>query len=124
VGTVIDNDGAARRLARAIVSDIRLYNEEKVRAGSDLSEAIAEGRELFHERVAPEHHRVFDEEWAAISGAPPPPRAAAPAAAEERFGTFYATAGPAPSRRGSSALLVACALVAVVVAVGVWILAF
>lgn len=51
----------AHRLARNIVSDIALYNQEKVEAGilagtffELLSEEISEGRRLFNERFAPE----------------------------------------------------------------------
>jgi hypothetical protein len=51
----------ARRLARAIVSDINLYNADKVKQGienDNLFEAIEdeleEGRELYRSRVAPE----------------------------------------------------------------------
>ncbi len=52
---------AARRLARAIVSDVLLYNEQKVVQGIEtdnlfnmLSEDIEEGRALYKSRVAEE----------------------------------------------------------------------
>jgi hypothetical protein len=58
---LIDSDEAARRLARAIASDISLYNEEKIVNGitndnlfTALAEEIEEGRALFKKRVAPE----------------------------------------------------------------------
>ena len=58
---LIETDDAARRLARAIASDLSLYNEEKIVRGiegDNLFEAIAdeieEGRALFKSRVAPE----------------------------------------------------------------------
>lgn len=58
---LIETEEAARRLARAIASDLSLYNEEKIVQGvqSDtlfdaLSEEIEEGRALFKSRVAPE----------------------------------------------------------------------
>ena len=58
---LIDNDEAARRLARAIASDISLYNEEKIVNGitndnlfTSLAEEIEEGRALFKKRVSPE----------------------------------------------------------------------
>jgi hypothetical protein len=58
---VVTEPDKARRLARAIVSDINLYNPEKVKAGienDNLFEAIEdeleEGRELYRQRVAPE----------------------------------------------------------------------
>ena len=51
----------ARRWARAIVSDISLYNPEKIRAGIEqdnlfesLEAELQEGRELYQSRVAPE----------------------------------------------------------------------
>ena len=57
----IDTPEAANRLARAILSDIRVYNEEKVRAGirkdtvfEILAEEIEEGRQHYEGRVSPE----------------------------------------------------------------------
>ena len=50
----------ARRLARIIVSDIALYNQDKVEEGvaagtffEVLAPEVAEGRRLFEERIAP-----------------------------------------------------------------------
>ncbi len=58
---LIDNPDQARRLARAIVSDVAIYNREKVEEGirNDsifelLSEQLEEGREHFKSRVSPE----------------------------------------------------------------------
>jgi len=58
---LIETEEAARRLARAIASDLSLYNEEKIVEGitndrlfESLSEEIEEGRALFKSRVAPE----------------------------------------------------------------------
>lgn len=58
---LIETEEAARRLARAIASDLSLYNEEKIVTGitddtlfNVLSEEIEEGRALFRSRVAPE----------------------------------------------------------------------
>ncbi len=58
---LIETEEAARRLARAIASDLSLYNEEKIMRGiqednlfDSLSEEIEEGRALFKSRVAPE----------------------------------------------------------------------
>ena len=62
----IEDPGAARRLARAIVSDIVLYNDEALRAGRDLGAEIAEGRELFLSRVRSQHEPFFDEALADI----------------------------------------------------------
>ena len=57
---VIETEEAARRLARAIASDLSLYNEDKILEGlqnDNLYEALAdeieEGRELFKSRVQP-----------------------------------------------------------------------
>jgi len=58
---VIETEEAARRLARAIASDLSLYNEDKILEGLQadnlyeiLAEEIEEGRELFRGRVLPE----------------------------------------------------------------------
>ena len=58
---LIETDEAARRLARAIASDLSLYNEEKIIAGikednlfDSLASEIEEGRALFKSRVSPE----------------------------------------------------------------------
>ncbi|MCU0664660.1 MAG: hypothetical protein MUC50_20345 [Myxococcota bacterium] len=60
---VIETEEAARRLARAIASDLSLYNEEKIVEGLQndslfeiLAEEIEEGRELFRSRVT---HDLF-----------------------------------------------------------------
>ncbi|MCK5825989.1 MAG: hypothetical protein KAG93_03060 [Desulfuromusa sp.] len=58
---MVENPDLAFRLARAIVSDIALYNQDKVAEGikSDsifelMSEELEEGREHFFTRVSPE----------------------------------------------------------------------
>src|SRR5690242_741796 len=58
---LIETEEAARRLARAIASDLSLYNEEKIVRGiehdslfGELSEEIEEGRALYKSRVSPE----------------------------------------------------------------------
>jgi hypothetical protein len=58
---LIDNADRARRLARAIASDLTLYNEAKIVQGiqSDslfevMKDEIEEGRALFKSRVTPE----------------------------------------------------------------------
>ncbi len=58
---LIDNPDQARRLARAIVSDVAIYNREKVEEGirNDsifelLAEQLEEGREHFRSRVSPD----------------------------------------------------------------------
>lgn len=68
---MIHDDDGARRLAKAILADIRLYND-----GRFPSDAVDEGRGLFRGRVAPALHGVFDEELAAFGGASPSPNAA------------------------------------------------
>ncbi|HLM75285.1 MAG: hypothetical protein HUU21_24950 [Polyangiaceae bacterium] len=58
---LIETEEAARRLARAIASDLSLYNEEKIVQGIQnddlftvLAEEIEEGRALYKSRVSPE----------------------------------------------------------------------
>ena len=58
---MITTPEAATRLARAIASDLSLYNEEKIVKGikddnlfTVLKEEIEEGRELYRSRVSPE----------------------------------------------------------------------
>jgi hypothetical protein len=56
---LVDNPDLAFRLARAIISDIALYNQEKVKEGIKndnifevLEEELQEGRAHFHTRVS------------------------------------------------------------------------
>jgi hypothetical protein len=58
---VIETEEAARRLSRAIASDLSLYNEDKILEGLQadnlydvMDEEIEEGRALFKSRVTPE----------------------------------------------------------------------
>ena len=58
---IVDNPKLAFRLARAIVSDIALYNPEKVQEGIKndsvfevLAEDLEEGRVHFYGRVSPD----------------------------------------------------------------------
>ena len=60
---LIETPEAANRLARAIASDISLYNEEKIKKGIEedsffeiIAEEIEEGREHYKSRVAPALH--------------------------------------------------------------------
>ena len=65
-----DERSKARRLARAIASDISMYNEEKIVKGLEqdnffeaLKEEIEDGRELFRSRVSAEIYQkrtLFD----------------------------------------------------------------
>ena len=57
---LIDTPEAANRLARAIASDLSLYNEAKIKEGIEndtfftvLTEEIAEGRAHYESRVDP-----------------------------------------------------------------------
>jgi len=58
---LITDRNKAKRWARAIASDLSLYNQEKIRAGIEqdnlfeaLEAELQEGRELYESRVAPE----------------------------------------------------------------------
>jgi|YelNatPaOPRAMG01_1025707.scaffolds.fasta_scaffold01084_32 hypothetical protein len=58
---LIGNESEAKRLARAIASDLALYNQEKVKQGIEndtfyevMKDEIEEGRELFISRLSPE----------------------------------------------------------------------
>ncbi len=58
---LIETEEAARRLARAIASDLALYNEDKIADGvrndtlfDVMVDEIQEGRDLFESRVAPD----------------------------------------------------------------------
>jgi hypothetical protein len=60
MAALIDTPEAANRLARAIASDLSLYNEAKIKEGiendtffSVLQEEIAEGRAHYDSRVNP-----------------------------------------------------------------------
>ena len=59
--SIIDNPDLAKRLARAILSDVALYNPEKVENGIKndnifeiLKDELEEGRQHFHSRVSPD----------------------------------------------------------------------
>lgn len=63
--TMIVDETTARRLARAILADIKLYGG----AGAvDDPKAVDEGRELFTTRVSGSLHHVFEEERRAQGG--------------------------------------------------------
>lgn len=66
---IITTREQATRLARAIVSDVAIYNQDKVESGIKndnifelLADEIEEGRQHFYSRVAPEigPERLFD----------------------------------------------------------------
>lgn len=79
---LIEKEEAAKRLARVILSDIELYNAQKVRSRADLKPELDEGYALFRSRVAPELVPIFSEVVAdRLGGGPrkavqkePPPR--------------------------------------------------
>jgi hypothetical protein len=67
--SLIENRDQARRLARAIVSDVALYNRDKVEEGIKndnifeiLHDQLTEGREHFESRVSRElaESNLFD----------------------------------------------------------------
>jgi hypothetical protein len=58
--SLIASEDSASRLARAIVTDLRLYNETRLLSGEDLSEEIAEGRQLYRTHVEPSLYPVYD----------------------------------------------------------------
>ena len=60
MAALIDTPEAANRLARAIASDLSLYNEAKIKEGIEndtffatLTDEIAEGRAHYESRVSP-----------------------------------------------------------------------
>ncbi len=67
---LITDPQRARRLARAIVSDVHLYNPDKIKEGIEndnlfeaIEEELEEGRELYRSRVSPEifeNHNFYD----------------------------------------------------------------
>lgn len=67
---LVNNPDLAFRLARAIISDIALYNQEKVQEGIKndsifdlLNDELTEGREHFYSRVSsdiPDRDHLFD----------------------------------------------------------------
>ena len=67
--SLIENRDQARRLARAIVSDVAIYNRDKVEQGIKednifeiLDDALTEGRDHFKSRVSKElaESNIFD----------------------------------------------------------------
>ncbi len=61
MAALIENPDQANRLARAICSDLSLYNEEKIVRGIEednffeaLHAELEEGRELYRSRLVPE----------------------------------------------------------------------
>jgi hypothetical protein len=63
--SLIEQETAARRLARAILTDIHLYNSDAVTSRGDLTEQIGEGRGLYRSRVTESLHALFETELSA-----------------------------------------------------------
>ena len=61
---MIDDEAAARRLANAILADLALYNDARIRSATNvriaLAREIGEARDLFHAKVTPELHAIFE----------------------------------------------------------------
>jgi AcrR family transcriptional regulator len=60
--TLIHTRDSAERLARAICSDISLYNQAALTADPSskaVQEALLDGLSLYQTRTAPEHHPLF-----------------------------------------------------------------
>jgi hypothetical protein len=69
---VIDDAEKAAKLSRAIISDIALYNGDRIAHAMDperdLATEIEEGRRLFQSRVTPRFYMIFEDAvrgWAA-----------------------------------------------------------
>jgi hypothetical protein len=61
---VIDDEAAARTLANAILADLALYNDARIRAATNvriaLAREIGEARDLFQSRVIADLHGIFE----------------------------------------------------------------
>jgi hypothetical protein len=96
---LIEKEEAARRLARVILSDIELYNTDKIRAGHDLRREINEGYRLFRSRVTPQLVPLFAEVVAAkargdAAFAIPPDALGPTGSTPQPFGTSVPHGGP------------------------------
>ena len=111
---MIATEDPARRLARAIVSDIRLYHAQRIAEGQDMSEPIDEGRQLFRSRVDPALHPVFEQVLGELLAPEPPPRS------PDLLGIRPDVAPRASTRSG--AILAAVAILVVAVAAAAWFL--
>lgn len=70
--SLIEDEDAARRLARAIMSDVTLYNGDRIAHAMDperdLATELEEARQLFQKRAAPKYYMLFEDvvrAWAA-----------------------------------------------------------
>jgi len=89
--SLIEDEEGARRLARAIMSDVTLYNDARIARAidpeRDLATELEEARQLFQARVAPRFYMVFEDavrRWAADARARAPQRSAVEAAVEDQ----------------------------------------
>jgi hypothetical protein len=61
---MIADEATARRVANAILADLALYNDARIRAATNvriaLAREIGEARDLFQSKVAPELHEIFE----------------------------------------------------------------
>jgi hypothetical protein len=61
---MIADEAAARRLANAILADLALYNDARIRAATNvriaLAREIGEARDLFQSRVIADLHGIFE----------------------------------------------------------------
>lgn len=72
---MIDDEGKARRLARAVCADVMLYNASVKDAplherATMIAGPVHEGRALYASRVSPALHRVLDEAIAELIAQP------------------------------------------------------
>ncbi len=71
---IVEDEHRARLLARAIASDIQLYNQDRIEAAAGgslaaaLRDQIDEGRQLFASRVVPHLHQTYEEVIAEFFG--------------------------------------------------------
>lgn len=122
---LIDSEEGARRLARAIAADIRLYNAERLARGEPLESELDEGRALFRGRVVEELHPLIETALAEAHLTRKGPSAGTLAPVETEAprdalpdGLFQSASKPEPAR-GRSALLLAILLIAGVI--GWWL---
>ncbi len=114
---------AAQRLARAIASDLLLYNDEAVRAGRSLAKEIAEGRALFLERFDRTLLDVYERTVAELlpaSARTAAPTAPPPAAGARGVPPADLAAAEEGTRRTRAALFV-LGILLIAAAVGVWL---
>jgi len=115
--SLITTQEAATRLARAILGDIVLYNEEKLLQREDMSEEVQEGRALYQSRTDALLHDLYERELAASRiaqpTAAPAPELPPPAAALPVRGSAQAPA------QGANLLWIALGLIGLA-ALGLW----